>query len=93
MIFFYFFAQNVHYERTSEAVLTSTHNVCFGSKIRKLGIPLQFPVFLYISLKRYILHGQVFLMISQQGDSKESHSEQKYHSVIFIYCSSHLLVL
>ena len=24
----------------------STHNVCFGSKIRKLGIPLQTPVFL-----------------------------------------------
>ena len=27
----------------------STHNVCFGLKIRKLGIPLQTPVFLYKS--------------------------------------------
>ena len=25
----------------------STRNVCFGSKIRKLGIPLQTPVFIY----------------------------------------------
>ena len=31
------------------AVLTSTHNPCFGSKIRKLGIPLHIPVFLYKS--------------------------------------------
>ena len=37
-------AQNIHY-----AVLTSSHNVRFGSKIRKLGIPLQTPVFLYKS--------------------------------------------
>ena len=25
----------------------STHNLCFGAKIRKIGIPLQTPVFLY----------------------------------------------
>ena len=30
-----------------EAVLTSTHNLCFGAKIRKIGIPLQTPVLLY----------------------------------------------
>ena len=31
-----------------EAVLTSTHNLCFGAKIRKIGcIPLQTPFFLY----------------------------------------------
>ena len=29
-----------------EAVLTSTHNLCFGAKIRKIGIPL----FCYINL-------------------------------------------
>ena len=29
------------------AVLTSTYNLCFGAKIRKIGIPLQTPVFLY----------------------------------------------
>ena len=32
-----------------EAVLTSTHNLCFGAKIRKLGIPLHTPVLLYKS--------------------------------------------
>ena len=31
--------------RLAEAVLTRTHNVCFGSKIRKLGIPLQTPFY------------------------------------------------
>ena len=35
--------------KVCEAVLTSTHNVCFGSKIRKSGIPLQTPVLLYKS--------------------------------------------
>ena len=34
-------------EPLAEAVLTSTHNLCFGAKIRKIGIPLQTPVFLY----------------------------------------------
>ena len=33
--FFLIFAQNI------EAILTSTHNLCFGAKIRKIGIPLQ----------------------------------------------------
>ena len=32
-----------------EAVLTSTHNLCFGAKIRKIGIPLQTPGLLYKS--------------------------------------------
>ena len=27
----------------------STHNLCFGAKIRKIGIPLQTPVLLYKS--------------------------------------------
>ena len=35
----------------ADAVLTSTHNVCFGSKIRKVGIPLQTPVFFYTKVK------------------------------------------
>ena len=30
----------------AEAVLTSTHNLCFGAKIRKIGIPLHTPVML-----------------------------------------------
>ena len=34
----------------AEAVLTSTHNLCFGAKIRKIGIPLQTPQFYYIKV-------------------------------------------
>ena len=40
---FLIFAQNI------EADLTSTHNLCFGSKIRKIGLPLHTPVLLYKS--------------------------------------------
>ena len=53
---FNIFAQNIHvgtrYNGLGEAVLTSTHNVCFESKIRKnIGtcIPLRTPVLLYKS--------------------------------------------
>ena len=35
--------------RLAEAVLTSAHNVYFGSKIRKVDIPLQTPYLLYKS--------------------------------------------
>ena len=38
------------YNGLGEAALTSTHNVCFESKIRKnIGIPLRTPVLLYKS--------------------------------------------
>ena len=33
--------------RLAEAGLTSTHNLCFGAKIRKVSIPFYTPVFLY----------------------------------------------
>ena len=46
MVNFNIFAQIIDCGYT-EAVLTSTHNMCFGTKIRKIGIPLQTPVFLY----------------------------------------------
>ena len=32
------------------AVLTSTHNLCFGAKIRQIGIPLHTPPLLYKSV-------------------------------------------
>ena len=49
-IFFPIFAQNIDCGYTlEEAVLTSTHNLCFGAKIRKIGIPLHTPVLLYKS--------------------------------------------
>ena len=59
LIFFLIFAQNIdcgytlepphRSNRLTEAVRTSTHSLCFGAKIRKIGIPLHTPVFLYKS--------------------------------------------
>ena len=50
---FLIFAQNIDcgytLEHLAEAVLTSTHNLRFGAKIRIIGIPLQTPVSLYNS--------------------------------------------
>ena len=40
-------------KRIYNMLLTSTHNLCFGSKIRKLGISLQTQVVLY---KSGVLH-------------------------------------
>ena len=67
-IFFYYFfnfAPNIECvyklekNRLAEAVLTSTHNLCFGAKIRKIGILLH-TVLLYISgVQRGTLHGYV----------------------------------
>ena len=41
---FLIFAQNIDCGYTM-----STHNLCFGAKIRKIGIPLRTPVLLYKS--------------------------------------------
>ena len=40
---FLIFAQNI------DCGYMSTHNLCFGAKLRKIGIPLQTPVLLYKS--------------------------------------------
>ena len=41
----------------------STHNICFGAKIRKIGITLHTPIFLYKwGLRGYILRGNISLM-------------------------------
>ena len=49
---------------TGEAVLTSTHNLCFGAKIRKIGIPLHTPVLLYKSgVSGVFYFTDMFLMI------------------------------
>ena len=49
---------------SGKTYILGTHNVCFRSKIRKLGIPLQTPAFLYEKggLRGYTFHGHVFLM-------------------------------
>ena len=54
-VFFLYFAQNIGcgytlelpHRTTSEGVLTSTHNLCFGPRIRKIGIPVHTSVLLY----------------------------------------------
>ena len=43
---FLMFAQNIDCGY-AEAVLTCIHNLCFGAKIRKIGIHLHTPVLLY----------------------------------------------
>ena len=50
----------------AEAVLTCTNNLCFESKIRKIGIPLPTSVFLYKSggLTGYTFYGHVFYEVS-----------------------------
>ena len=35
-------------QNLAEAILTSTHNLCFKAKIRKIGIPLHTPVLLHV---------------------------------------------
>ena len=47
----------------AEAALTSTYNLCFGSKLRKIVYPYE-PQFYYIKLgfKGYTFHGHVILM-------------------------------
>ena len=47
-MFFLIFAQNIDCGYTLEPP-TSTHNLCFRAKIRKIGIPLHTPVLLYKS--------------------------------------------
>ena len=47
---FYIFTQNIDCGYSlGEVVLTSTHNLCFGSENKKIGIPLHIPVLLYKS--------------------------------------------
>ena len=49
-IFFLYFSYFCSkHKLNGEAVLMSTHNLCFGAKIRKIGIPLHTPVLLYKS--------------------------------------------
>ena len=55
---------NIQQYFTAEAVLTSTHNLCFRAKIRKKVYHCK-PQFYYIKLgvKGCLLHGLVFVMV------------------------------
>ena len=65
--FFLFLLQNIDcgysLEPPQQAVLTSTHNLCFGAKIRKnIKLFLQKIFNFYNYRKNYNLHGRVFVM-------------------------------
>ena len=47
--FFLYFSIFFSKHRLWVLKIVGTHNLCFGAKIRKIGIPLQTPVFLYKS--------------------------------------------
>ena len=51
-------AQNIDCGNT--LILTSTHNLCFGAKIRKIGIHLQTPFSLF--KRRYFCGGSLCFM-------------------------------
>ena len=61
-IFFHMFAQNIGFEYTLEpppkAILMRTHNLCFGSKIRK---KMYTPVYPSFSILNWVLRGSLFL--------------------------------
>ena len=50
-----------NYYASGEAVLTSTHNLCFGAKIRKISKFLA-EIFQIFKLNNILLYGQVFVM-------------------------------
>ena len=52
-----------NYQKT-EAVLTRTHNLCFGARIRKIGIALHTQVW---GSRGYTLDGHVILLFMNAG--------------------------
>ena len=62
----------------------STHNLCFGAKIRKIAIPLYTPVLLYKSGGSRGIHvtGHVFLMTAPDLNcflKKQIHPDDVWH--------------
>ena len=67
----------------------STHNLCFGSEIRRNCKPLYTPVLLYKSLRGYTSHRHIFLMVSVWLKKKkkkkkkiQKNTKKKYENVI-----------
>ena len=67
----------------AKAVLTSTHNLCFGTKTRKIIYPCK-PQFYYIKagFKRYSLQGYVCIMIQTQSTEETSTCYVFYHNAL-----------
>ena len=62
---FLIFAQNIDrgYTFLNEAVLTSTHNICFGQKYENSKKKIRLKIVIFTAVKYCsILHGHVFIM-------------------------------
>ena len=66
----------IYFLKTAEAVLTSTHNLCFGSKIRKIGIPLQTPVLLYESGVQGVYMSRTFPDVLRKSEFYSHHRDK-----------------
>ena len=65
--------------RLGEAVLTSTHNLCFGATIRKIGIPVHTPVLLYKSgVQEGIHYTDMFSLLPTQFIQSESTCQSRH---------------
>ena len=66
------------------AVLTSTHNLCFGSKIRKIDMPLT-PVLLYKSGVYGVYITRIFFLMKKISSTRENvrftHRKQQRHKM------------
>ena len=88
LIILIFFAQNVDcgytLDHLGEAALTSTHNLCFGSKIRKV-YPCK-PQFYFINVgyKGYTLHRHVYVVTDVHIEQNFGYQARKYSSKVSV---------
>ena len=66
---FFFGCKNDFFKLKTEAVLTSTHNLCFGAKIKKTKNNRYNPAYTSFAIQKwglrgYSLHGYVRMMVS-----------------------------
>ena len=74
----FFFSRKTLIVVSNEAVLTSTHNLCFRAKLRKNVYPGK-PQCFYIKwgVRGSLLHGHVFVMVRSSEALKETAKEMK----------------
>ena len=73
--------QNIDCGCSNEAVLTSTHNLCFGAKIRKIVLPLHTPVLLCES----VVSGVFITRTCFPDVSQTCRNTPKIEAVIVVY--------
>ena len=79
---------------TGQCILMPTHNLCFGAKIKKIGIPQQTPIFFSITkwgFKGYTFHGHVFEMLMQR-DMYGRNRDQTNRTIRFSFFSASKLL-